>query len=126
MKNVLNIALLSIAILLPATVVSAQVETESDSILVINAVINQENKAELQGYLNQMMQVFKDNGGKPVARYKAVENLLGDNSPEMVAIISFPDSQTIKDMINGEDYISLTELRSRVFEKLNLIICSGL
>ena len=126
MKNNFKIILLIFAVLCSLNVASAQEKPGSDSILVINAVINKENKTELQGYLNQMMQIFKDNGGKPIARYKTVEILVGNNSPEMIAIISFKDSETIKEMINGEDYKSLSELRSRVFKKLNLVICSGL
>ena len=126
MKNIFKITLLIFAVLFSLNVASAQEKPGSDSILVINAVINKENKTELQGYLNQMMQIFKDNGGKPIARYKTVEILVGNNSPEMIAIISFKDSETIKEMINGEDYKSLSELRSRVFKKLNLVICSGL
>lgn len=121
MKSILKITLLFISILISINMASAQVKTENSSILIIN-----ENKAELQDYLSQMMQVFKDNNGKPIARYNAIENIVGDDSPEMIAIISFPDSQTIKDMINGENFKRLGEMRSRVFERLNLVICSEL
>ena len=126
MKNNLKITILFFAILFSANMASAQVKPENNSILMINAVVNKMNKAELQDYLSQMMLVFKANGGRAVARYRAVENIVGDDSPEMIAIISFPDPQTIKDMINGEGYKKLAEMRSRVFEKLNLVICSGL
>ena len=70
MRNILIIGFLSFTILFSANVASAQVKTGSDSILVINAVVNKENKVESQDYLSQMVQIFKDNLGKPVARYK--------------------------------------------------------
>lgn len=72
MKKILKIAILFFAILFSINVASALVKTENDSVLVINEIVNKEHKAELHKYLRQMMQVFEDNGGKPVARYKAV------------------------------------------------------
>ena len=96
------------------------------SFLAINAVVNKANSMELPGYLKQMMKIFEDSGGTPIARYKVVENIAGDRAPEMIAIISFPDAQTIKDMIEGEGYKALGEKRSRIFEHLDLVICAGL
>jgi uncharacterized protein (DUF1330 family) len=91
--------------------------------LVINAIVNKENKAELSEYLDKTFQMFKANGGKPVGKYKAVESLGGEGSPEMIAIIAFPDDQKIKEMMNSKDFENLGELRSRVFDKLNLVLC---
>ena len=100
----------------------AQSENES-AILMINAIVNKENKAELPGYLSQMRKMFKENGGKPVGRYKMLRDLKGNDSPEMIAIISFENSETIENMINSEAYKALSELRSQVFTKLNLMVC---
>ena len=105
---------------------SEQQQTEPNSYLVINAIVNKENKAELSEYLDKTMQVFKANGGKPIGKYKAVESLGGEGSPEMIAIIAFPDDQKIKEVMNSKDFENLGELRSRVFDKLTLILCSEL
>jgi uncharacterized protein (DUF1330 family) len=99
---------------------------DNRTFLVINAIVDKQNMAELQEYLGNVMQIFVKNGGKPVGRYKTIEQLSGVDSPEMIAIISFPNSQSIKDMINGEGWRSLNEMRSRVFKKLNQFICSEL
>lgn len=103
-----------------------QPQTEQQSYLVINAIVNQENKAELSEYLDKTLQVFKANGGKPVGKYKAIQSLGGEESPEMIAIIAFPDDQKIKEMMKSKDFKNLGELRSRVFDKLNLVLCSEL
>ena len=70
MKKILKIAILFFAILFSINVASALVKTENDSVLVINEIVNKEHKAELHKYLRQMMQVFEDNGGKPVQDIK--------------------------------------------------------
>ena len=92
------------------------------SVLVISAIVNQEHATELQDYLGQVMQIFQKFGGKPISRFKTVENLLGEESPEMLAVLEFPDDVTIKDMVRSNDFIRLSELRQRVFSKLNMII----
>jgi hypothetical protein len=55
----------------------AQEYVTNRTVLVITAVVDQEHKQELQGYLSQMMQIFKDNGGKPLGRYKTIEKITG-------------------------------------------------
>ena len=91
--------------------------------LVITAIVNKQNIAEVPEYLGSVMQIFGQNGGKPVGRYKTINSLVGDESPEMVAMIEFPNAEAIKNMINGKDFMALSEVRERVFKKLNMIIC---
>ena len=95
---------------------------DSKSFLVINAIVNKKNMAELQEYLGSVMQIFGKNGGKPVGRYKTIELLSGEDSPEMLAIIEFPDTGVIKDLVNGEEFMALSDMRSRVFSKLNMMV----
>jgi uncharacterized protein (DUF1330 family) len=99
---------------------------DNKSFLVINAIVDKQNMAELQEYLGSVMQIFGKNGGKPVGRYKTIEQLSGKDSPEMIAIIEFPDTSVIKDMVNGEEFLSLSDMRSRVFSKLNMMVCGGM
>ncbi len=98
----------------------------SKSYLVITAIVNKVHIAELQTYLSGVMQVFEKNGGKPTGRFKTMEQLSGDDSPELTAIIAFPDAKTISDMVKGDDFLALTDIRARVFSKLNTMICTEL
>ncbi len=126
MKNIILYFVFLFTLLIYSSCNSEEHQTEQQSYLVINAIINKENKSELSEYLDKTLQVFKTNGGKPIGKYKAVGNLGGEDSPEMIAIIAFPNDQKIKEMINSKDFENLGELRSRVFDKLNLVLCSEL
>ncbi len=95
---------------------------ENKTFLVITAIVNKQNIAEVPEYLGSVMQIFGQNGGKPVGRYKTVNALVGEESPEMLAVIEFDNPKTIEDMVKGEAFNSLTEQRARVFSKLNMII----
>lgn len=99
---------------------------DNKSLLVINAIVNKQNMGELQEYLGSVMQIFGKNGGKPVGRYKTIEQIAGEDSPEMIAVIEFPDVQTIKNIVSSEEFEGLAELRARVFSKLNLMICGAM
>jgi uncharacterized protein (DUF1330 family) len=93
------------------------------SFLVISAIVDKQNMAELNEYLGSVMQIFGKNGGKPVGRYKTIGPVLGEDSPDMLAVIEFPDAEAIKDMVNGLEFNALAETRARVFSKLTMMIC---
>jgi uncharacterized protein (DUF1330 family) len=95
---------------------------ENKTFLVITAIVNKQNIAEVPEYLGSVMQIFGQNGGKPVGRYKTVNALVGEESPEMMAVIEFDSPKTIENMVKGEAFNALAEQRARVFSKLNMII----
>jgi uncharacterized protein (DUF1330 family) len=97
---------------------------ERKTTLVINAIINKENAAELQTYLGNIMPVFIKNGAVPIGRYKATDRLDGQQGSDIIAIFQFPDAEAIKTTINSESFKALAELRARVFSKLDMTICS--
>ncbi|MFY0690054.1 MAG: DUF1330 domain-containing protein [Cyclobacteriaceae bacterium] len=106
--------------------VKAQTSDSEKVFLVISVSVNTENKAELPDYLGSIMEVFKENRGTPIGRYKTTSKLVGEGSPDLIAIISFPDSEVIEDMLNSDEYKKLEQLRERVFEKLNMIVTNQL
>ena len=91
--------------------------------LIINAIPNKENMPEVQSYLGNMMPVISKHGGSVVQRYKTIEQLAGENSPEMIVIFEFPDAQSIKTMIDSDGFQGLAESRAKAFTHLNLMIC---
>jgi uncharacterized protein (DUF1330 family) len=90
--------------------------------LVVTAIVNKQYIAEVPEYLGSVMQIFGQNGGKPVGRYKTINSLVGEESPEMMAVIAFEDPKTIENMVEGDAFNALAEQRARVFTKLNMII----
>lgn len=72
------------------------------------------------------MPVFAQSGGQPIGRYKTIESLSGEDSPETLAVVQFPSAEAIKNMLNSEAFKALAKLRSRVFSKLNLMLCTTL
>ena len=96
------------------------------TLLIITAIVNKQNIAELPKYLDSVMKIFSRNNGKPVGRYKTISALVGEESPEMMAVIEFENPETIEDMIKGDGFNALAEQRARVFTKLNMIISQNM
>jgi uncharacterized protein (DUF1330 family) len=92
------------------------------AILIITAKVKKTNMEELPSYKNKIGPVLGKYGAQPVASYKAFQDVVGTDSPELVSILEFPNSQAINDAINSEEFKALAELRARVFSKLNLVI----
>jgi uncharacterized protein (DUF1330 family) len=61
--------------------------SDTKAFLVINAIVNKENMADVKTYLESILPLFGKKGGKPIARHKTIEQLAGDESPEMIGII---------------------------------------
>jgi uncharacterized protein (DUF1330 family) len=97
---------------------------ENKTILAINAIVNKDNMVDVQSYLENIGALFAKNGGKPIARYKTVQDIIGNESPEIIGLFEFPSADAINQMIDGEDFIALAELRAKAFTKLNLVICN--
>ena len=98
----------------------------TNTYLIITAIVNKQHIAEVPTYLGSVMQIFGQNGGKPVGRFKTVDPILGEETPEMMAVIEFSNADTIKNMVNGEAFKALSEQRARVFTRLNMMISQNM
>ena len=99
---------------------------ENKTFLVITAIVDKQNIAEMPEYLGSVIQIFGQNGGKPIGRYKTINSLVGEESPEMMAVIEFDGPKTIEEMVNGEAFNALADQRARVFTKLNMFISQNM
>lgn len=100
--------------------------TDVKSYLVINAIPYAEKAGQVMNYLSQIMPIFAANGGRPVGRYRTVDQLIGDGGPTQMAVFEFASDTTVKDMLAGEDFKSLSDLRDEIFERLDLMLCAPL
>ncbi len=98
---------------------------DQKEILVITAVVNKAHVDELPTYLEQVQLIFGKNSAKPIGRYKTVQNVVGTDSPEIISIFEFDNSDAINTMLQSEEFTGLAELRARVFSKLNMVLCTS-
>lgn len=100
--------------------------SDRPAFLVITSTPNPAKMEQLQSYLKQIMPVLLSGGGKPVGRYKVIEQLVGTDGPKSVAVLEYPSAQAINDVVDSDGFVALNELRSEVFERVDLMIAEAL
>ena len=93
--------------------------------LIINAVPNTEKMEDFQLYLSIIVPLFIANGGEKIDRYKTIKHLMGKGGVIMVGIFKFPNSDVIENMMAGDEFNALNELRSNAFTQLDLMVCAS-
>ena len=96
---------------------------DQKAIFIATAKINKSNMEDLKSYLEKAGPLTVKFGGKPVAKYKTIQEVSGEESPELISVTEFPSVDSINKMVDSSDFKALAELRSSAFSKLNLVIC---
>ncbi|MGL1892745.1 MAG: DUF1330 domain-containing protein [Spirochaetaceae bacterium] len=83
--------------------------------------INPGEQTAMTSYISKAMPLFIKNQGEIVFRSKIIDVILG-NAPQILAVISFPNSQIIKDVFNSPEYQTLIEDRDKAFPNMTIFI----
>jgi uncharacterized protein (DUF1330 family) len=100
--------------------------SEERAFLLIHATPNPDNMNLMPEYLSKMMPVFGKFQGEMINKFKVSEQLVGEGQTKMVAIVSFPKAELIQSFVKSDDYKEHTELRAKVFTKLELMLSQAL
>ncbi len=96
----------------------------SKTFLIIEATANQENLEAFKSYLSTAPVITKKYGGEAVAKYN-VETVLDEgDKPGVIAVMSFPDRESIDGLFNDPEYKKLIPLRDLGFSKIRYFICN--
>lgn len=95
--------------------------SDTAAFLIMTAIPNPDKMEVVQAYLSQIMPVLMAGGGKPVGRYRVTNQIVGEGGPKMVALFEFSDEKSIADMIAGDAFNALADLREDAFLQLNLM-----
>jgi uncharacterized protein (DUF1330 family) len=98
--------------------------SDTPAFLIITAIPNPDKMEVVQAYLSKIMPVLMAGGGKPVGRYRVTNQIVGEGGPEMMALLEFSDEKSIADMVEGEAFTALADLREEAFLQLNLMVSS--
>ncbi len=80
--------------------------------------------SKFQNYADNVPEVMKKYGGKPIARDPEKVTLEGDELPGLVAVFEFPDRDSVEAFYNDPVYQELKESRKGA-GSLHLVAVSG-
>ena len=82
--------------------------------------------ASLYGqFLERVTSTVEAHGGKFVARGGGLEVILGDWTPQRLAILEFDNLQQINAWLNSPEYTALDDIRSKS-SNINMVVVEGL
>lgn len=100
---------------------------EEKIFLVVNAIPNMEEMESFQCYLSQIVPVFIKYGASNMQRFKTQEQVMGQGGIKAIAVFEFPDPTSVKEMIAGEEFNALNELRKKAYvQDVDLMISQAL
>lgn len=127
MRNITKLGV-AIAIALIAMISSAQMIKDSQTMeqntkttLIVTSTINPDEMEALQGYVQAVMPMLLEIGGKLVKRTKVTDVYFGEKPSEMVLMMDFPSKHALKDMFDSEAYKALIPLRNKGFKKVDIL-----
>ncbi|MBK9105134.1 MAG: DUF1330 domain-containing protein [Saprospiraceae bacterium] len=95
--------------------------------LIVNAIPNTGDIPSFQSYLSQIIGIFTKFGGTNMQRFKTTEQVMGQGGIKAIAVVEFPDAQSIRDMVASEDFNGLNDLRKKAYiQEVDLMICETL
>jgi uncharacterized protein (DUF1330 family) len=100
----------------------SQAEEPSPVLLIVQAWLKPDTKDTATEYQAAFGPLAAAAGGKPVARYTALQSLRDDTPPDYIAVLSFPSADAVRGLFASDESKALDPLRQRLFEKVTLWI----
>ena len=75
-------------------------------------------------FMARVTSTVEAHGGKFVARGGELEVILGDWTPNRLAILEFEDLQRVHSWLNSPEYTALDDIRSRS-SNINMVVVEG-
>ncbi len=91
-------------------------------ILIIIGFINPQEKQSFDYYATNMHQQYESVGAVIIEKYPIIHNAVGEERPDFVMIVEFPNQQAFQKLFSSEEYKKLVPYREKGFTKLNVFI----
>ena len=90
--------------------------------LIIIGFINPQEQESFNIYSTQINQLYENAGAEVTNRYPIVQTLMGDEKPNFILVVEFPNQTSLHQLFTSEDYKKLVPYREKAFSKINVFI----
>jgi len=89
--------------------------------LIVIAMVNPNERESFDYYVSQIRQQYESVGAKPV-KYPINHVVLGEDTPDFIMVVEFPDMQALQQLFSSEAYQSLIPYRKKGFKELKVYL----
>lgn len=93
--------------------------------LIVTATRQPNSDDDYNSYLSVAGPLMMAAGGTFTANYTKVDDLAGNNGPEQVIIVNFPDESAARSLFQHPEYQKVIPLRDRAFSSLSMILATS-
>ena len=90
--------------------------------LIVTAQLNPNGTEALSKYLEGMKALNEKAEAKPLAKYEINATIIGSSKLSYVAVMEFPNEESIHQLFSSEDYKNLLSYREQAFIKVDAFI----
>lgn len=101
-------------------------EQNTKTTLVVTSTINPDGMESLQQYVQTVMPMLLELGGKVIKRTKITEVYFGEKPAELLLVMDFPSKKALKALFDSEAYQALIPLRNKGFSKVDILFAEEL
>ncbi|CAN5157047.1 hypothetical protein BH23BAC2_BH23BAC2_11320 [soil metagenome] len=91
-------------------------------ILIIIGFLNPQEKEAFEHYSTSINVLYQEVGATVTDRFPILQAALGDEKPNFVIVVEFPNEQALQNLFSSEKYQSLIPAREKAFKKINVFI----
>lgn len=90
--------------------------------LIIIGFINPQEQESFTHYSTQINLLYENAGAEVKNRYPILQTLLGEEKPDFILVVEFPNQQSLQQLFTSEEYKKLIPYRQKAFSKINVFI----
>ncbi|OEK00408.1 hypothetical protein BFP97_02265 [Roseivirga sp. 4D4] len=96
------------------------IQEDSKTTLIVTSTPNMTQQESLKTYVEGVMPMLLELGGKVVKRSKIDTTYLGDPTFTHLLIMDFPSKEALVEMFDGEEYQKLVWIRDKAFSQISI------
>ncbi|WP_083262389.1 DUF1330 domain-containing protein [Roseivirga sp. 4D4] len=122
MKKRISILSTCLSLLLSSTQKdnAMMIQEDSKTTLIVTSTPNMTQQESLKTYVEGVMPMLLELGGKVVKRSKIDTTYLGDPTFTHLLIMDFPSKEALVEMFDGEEYQKLVWIRDKAFSQISI------
>lgn len=94
--------------------------------MITTGTLNAGGEQHLERYAQMVIPLLSACGAQVRGRYKGIEALVGDSVLDLVAVIDFPNRETMKDFLASDAYQAALAHRNQAFQSISSFACETL
>lgn len=91
-------------------------------ILIIMGFLNPQEQEAFEHYSTSINGLYQEVGATVTDRFPIIQVAMGDEKPDFIMVVEFPNEQALQKLFSSEEYQKLIPSREKAFKKLNVFI----